>query len=296
MNPRQRRGILLLLATAVGAVMVFLAIAAYTRSVSTQVGPLTSIVRLTEPVTELQVLTPEMVELAEVPERWVSASAMTSLQDIEGMVAAATYDSGVTLQTGMLRQPPGLQPGYREVAIMVDAETGVAGKVTPGTRVDIIATTIDEATERQSSEIWVSNALVIEVGVPRAVEDEDTQGNFTEGEGVPVTFALASADALRLAYAESFAVKLRLALRGAGDLEQLPSDQSVYDQDMPVLSGALPAGVPAGAAARQPAPAPEATADQPAGQPTDQPADQPAPVDQLPPDQPADEPAEEGQP
>lgn len=274
MNPRQRRGILLLLATAIGAVLVFVAVAAYTRSVATQVGPMTTVLRLSAPVTELQPLTPEIVEEVDVLERWVSASALTSLDAITGMVAASNFESGVTLQQGMIRQPPGLQPGYREVAIMVDAETGVAGKITPGSRVDIIATTVDPATDLQRSEIWVGNALIIEVGVATTVEGADAAGNFVQNNALPVTFALASDDALRLAYAESFAVKIRLALRGAGDLEQLPPGQSVYEQGMPVQSGALPAGVtPSGALVPQPTPAPEEPAEEPA---PEQPAEEPA--------------------
>ena len=287
MNPRQRRGILLLLATAVGAVLVFVAVAAYTRSISSQVGPVATVLRLSSPISELEPITADMVEGVEVPERWVSATALRSLEELDGLVSAGNYDSGATLQQGMLRPPPGLQPGYREVAIMVDAETGVAGKITPGARVDIIATTVDPVTETQRSEIWVGNALIIEVGVPTSVEGEDAAGNFVENDALPVTFALASDDALRLAYAESFAVKIRLALRGTGDVDQLPPEQSVYEQGMPVQSGALPAGVaPSPGQVPQPAPA-EQPAPQPA--PAEQPAAQPAPAEQPAPEQPVEE-------
>lgn len=133
------------------------------------------------------------------------------------------------LQAGMLVPPPGLEAGYREVAILVDAETGVAGKVRPGDRVDIIATTAgDDETVPDRAEVWVANALVLEVGLPTATEDADDNGNFTQQQGVPVTFALPVDEALRLAYAESFSEKLRLALRGRGDEAALERAETVF--------------------------------------------------------------------
>ncbi|MGO1318554.1 MAG: hypothetical protein ACTMIR_16215, partial [Cellulomonadaceae bacterium] len=56
----------------------------------------------------------------------------------------------------------------------------------------------------------------------------DAGGDFGVSRGVPVTFALTSEDALRLAYVESFSVKLRLALRGAGDEQELPENERVF--------------------------------------------------------------------
>ena len=40
----------------------------------------------------------------------------------------------------MIGSPPELATGEREIAILVDAETGVAGKISPGSIVDIVAT------------------------------------------------------------------------------------------------------------------------------------------------------------
>ena len=39
----------------------------------------------------------------------------------------------------MLVTPPEISEGEREVAILVDAATGVAGKIEPGRQVDVIA-------------------------------------------------------------------------------------------------------------------------------------------------------------
>lgn len=230
MNPRQRRGAVFLSLTVVGALVVFFAVLSYVGDVTSKVGPLTSAVRFKGDVPAYTPITPEMLETVEVPERWVSQTTVRSVADVVGLVAATDYAAGSVVQQGMLVPRPGIQPGYREVAIIVDAETGVAGKVRSGDRVDIIATAQGdkESGVPQSAQVWVSNALVLEVGLPRATEGADAQGNFESTSGVPVTFALSAEEALRLAYVESFSVKLRLALRGAGDSEVLPPSGLVY--------------------------------------------------------------------
>ena len=230
MNPRQRRGVLLLLVTLLGAALTFVGVATYVSSVSSQVGPMTQVLRLTTDVEALHAVTEADVEVVEVPERWAPANTVSSYGQVEGLVAASAYAAGSVLQTGMLTDPPGLTNGAREVAIMVDAETGVAGRIQPGDYVDIIATIEDEETGARTAQIIVQNALIIDVGVATTVEDENASGAFTETQAVPVTFALSTADSLRISYAESFAVKLRLALRGTGDDAPLTDDQTTYGE------------------------------------------------------------------
>ncbi|MDO4242961.1 MAG: Flp pilus assembly protein CpaB [Actinomyces sp.] len=214
--------------TIVGALATFAAVFSYVNTVSSQVGPMTTVLQLTTDVAELQTITSEHVAEVEIPERWAPETAVRSTEELEGMVASGTYTAGSIVQTGMLESPPGLAQGYREVAIVVDAETGVAGKVRSGDHVDILATIQNEQTGEQTSQVVIQNALVIEVGVVTTTKDEDSSGNFQEGETVPVTFALSAEDALKLTYAESFAVKVRLALRGEGD------DAASVTQEYPI--------------------------------------------------------------
>ncbi|MBO3088542.1 Flp pilus assembly protein CpaB [Cellulomonas dongxiuzhuiae] len=228
MNPRQRRGALLLVITALGAIAVFFAVVVYVGDVSSRVGPMTQALQLNRAVDAFEPVEPDMFDVVEVPQRWLPSTAVGDVAQTSGLVAAAALPEGVMLQEGMLVPRPGVQPGYREVAIVVDAETGVAGKVAPGDHVDIVATIAGDDDVPARSEIWVSNVLVLEVGLPREVESSDANGNFGNTQGVPVTFALTSQDALRLAYVESFSVKLRLALRGDGDDAVLSDDQLVF--------------------------------------------------------------------
>ena len=217
MNPRQRRGVLLILVTVLGAVVTFGAVFNYVQSVSSQVGPRTTVLELSKDVTELQEITAADVSAVRVPERWAPKDAVHDLSDVQGEVAAASYRRGAVLQTSMLQDPPQLTEGYREVTIMVDAETGVAGRIASGSRVDVVSTLQDPGTEQQSAHVIIQNALITNVGVATTVEDENSSGDFTEAQAVPVTFALTPDDSLKLAYAESFSKKVRLLLRRDGD-------------------------------------------------------------------------------
>lgn len=229
MNPRQRRGALLLVITSLGVIAVFFAVVVFVGDVSSRVGPMTSVLQLTGPVSAYEPVEPAQFKEVEVPQRWLPETAVTDVKSTVGLVAATDLPEGSMLQEGMLIPRPGVQPGYREIAIVVDAETGVAGKVQPGDHVDILATINGDDERAARSEIWVSNVLVLEVGLPQELAGSDAEGNFSSTQGVPVTFALTSADALRLAYVESFSVKLRLALRGQGDDQVLPDDELVFD-------------------------------------------------------------------
>lgn len=230
MNPRQRRGVFFLVVTSILAVAVFVGVLYYVRTVSSQVGPLATVLQLNRSVDALEPIDESMLERVEVPERWVPETAVRNAADTDGLVAATAYEKGSMLQGGMLIERPGVQPGFREVAILVDAETGVAGKVEPGDHVDIIATMGGSGDAKPVSRVWVSNVLVLEVGLPQSVEDPD---GLSTGSGLPVTFALSTEDALTLAYVESFSVKMRLALRGAGDEDMLPAEQRLYDGAAP---------------------------------------------------------------
>ena len=229
MNPRRRRGVLLLTLAAMGAVVVLASVSSYVADVNARVGPTTGVLRLRQDAGAFRPVTPGMVEVVEVPERWVPPAAMRAEQEMLGLVAGTNLPRGAILQQGMLVPAPRLAPGQREIAILVDAETGVAGKIGPDSIVDIYATFEGDAKGGSRSQVIVARARIIDVGVPEAVSGEDGRGGFGEGKVVPVTFALSVQDALVLTYAESFATKVRLALVGGGDGSVPPPDQRTFD-------------------------------------------------------------------
>ncbi|WP_050670802.1 Flp pilus assembly protein CpaB [Luteipulveratus halotolerans] len=231
MNPRQRRGVILLVVAALGAIAVFVSVLSFVSSVNARAGDFTSIVVLSRDVKAYEAIGPEDVELREIPQKWMSDTAIQDARDVVGLVPTTNTKAGTYAQSGMFVPRPGIADGHREIAVMVDAETGVAGKVKSGDRVDIIATFEQkDQGSRATSQLWAQDVLVIDVGLPETVKKESDDGGFSEGKAIPVTFALSTKDALRVAYAESFSVKVRLALRAQQDESSVGGGDQVFPQ------------------------------------------------------------------
>src|SRR4051812_4792658 len=139
MNPRQRRAVLLLALAFAGLLGVFALVANYVADVNTQVGPKVSVLELTKPVEANQVVDDDMVIDKLIPKRWAPKSALTDRTQLTGYVAGTKLSANSILEEGMLVTPPEIRPGEREVAILVDASTGVAGKITANRLVDVVA-------------------------------------------------------------------------------------------------------------------------------------------------------------
>lgn len=214
MNPRQRRGTVLLILAILGAIVVFVSVVGYVGSVRAEVRDKISVVQLTKPIAAYSQVDESAVKRVQVTANGMPRDALlTDLQDLNGKVAATDIPEGALLEKGMFVNAPTLQPGQREIAIMIDAETGVAGKVQPGMLVDIYASFQQQnGTKQKSCAIRViSKARVINVGQLR---NEHGQNPDDVTQVVPITFALSAQESLKLTYAESFAAKVRLALIG----------------------------------------------------------------------------------
>lgn len=238
MNRRQRRGVVLIAVAVIGAAAAFVSVANYVAEVERQVGPLTTVIRLIQDAPPYQEVTQDMVEQVEVPVRWRPANALASTLELEGRVPTVTLPAGTLLQQGLLVDPPQLREGQREVAIMVDAETGVAGKINRGSVVDIYATFAQSDLAGAHVSIVVENAQIIDVGTRTTTSETDATGGFSQGEVVPVTFALTVEESLRLTYIESFASNVRLVLRAPNDDERSRPSRRVYEPDGPVIGDA----------------------------------------------------------
>ena len=110
------------------------------RDVNSKVGPEVAAYRLKDDIAPYKELTADQFEKVEMPERWLSSTAVTDLSQIRGKIAVTQLEKGSLLQTDMIVDRPALEAGQQEIAIMIDASTGVAGKINPGSRVNIYAT------------------------------------------------------------------------------------------------------------------------------------------------------------
>jgi pilus assembly protein CpaB len=228
-NPRQRRGVLLLILAALGAVVVFVAVSGYVADVQRQVGPLEPVVRLTADVAAYTPIPADAVEVVDMPARWRPPLAVGSLAELQGLVVATDLPAGTLIEAGDVTDPPDVVAGQRQIAINVDAETGVAGNIRVGDVVDIIATRQGVDGGVPSAEIAIEAARILSIGTAQVTEGVDpATGAFATDQVVPVTFLLPTSDVLRLAYVESFATSVRLALRAPTDDGLLAPPERVY--------------------------------------------------------------------
>ncbi|MGW0710834.1 Flp pilus assembly protein CpaB [Streptomyces sp. NPDC002643] len=238
MNSRQRRGVILLVLSALCALAAFAGVLSVIRDVNSKVGPEVTAYRLKRDIAPYKELTASQFEKISMPKRWLSETAVTDLAQIRGKIAVTQLEKGSLLQSDMIVERPELDPGQQEIAIMIDASTGVAGKINPGSRVNIYATFEDKDSDsgKDTSKLMVADARVIDVGklTPLEPNQSSSDRRRTATEAVPITFALDTADAQRVAFAESFAVHVRMALVAGGDEATViqPDDRSyTLDED-----------------------------------------------------------------
>lgn len=228
MSPRQRRGILLLALSAIGLIVVFVIVAGYVGDVRRQVEPKVRILRLAKDIRADEDFSDDKLSVIELPERWAPRTAIRNRSQLSGLVAGTDMPRGSIVEQGMAVAPPELQAGQRELAILVDAETGVAGKLTPGAKVDIVATFAgnDQQKIPSRSRIVVAGARIIDIGAARARQQQSAQAD--PGQVVPVTFALSVRESLIVTYAESFAQEVRLSLVRRGEDSKVPKAERAY--------------------------------------------------------------------
>ncbi|GHG79648.1 Flp pilus assembly protein CpaB [Streptomyces griseocarneus] len=237
MNSRQRRGIVLLLLSVLCALGAFAGVFSVVEDAEAKVGPEVTAYRLKADIPAYRDLETDEFERISMPRRWLPSTAVTDLAAVRGKIAVTPLRKGSLLQKDMIVARPALAPGEQEIAIMIDAATGVAGKVLPGSKVNIYATfDAKEQGTKPVSKVIVSGARVIDVGKLTPLKrDGDGRGSGATtrqaGEAVPITFALGTKDAQRVAYAESFASRVRLALIAPGGGEGVAGGDRTYTLD-----------------------------------------------------------------
>ncbi|MFC9188855.1 Flp pilus assembly protein CpaB [Streptomyces cyaneofuscatus] len=235
MNSRQRRGVILLLLSVLCAFGAFAGVLSVISDVNSKVGPEVTAYQLKSDVAPYTALNSGQFEKIAMPKRWLSENAVTDLREVEGKIAVTELRGGSLLQSDMMVRKPELRSGEQEIAIMIDAATGVAGKITPGATVNIYATFAGEQQQENAepaqSKVIVSNAKVLEVGKLTALNPSGDDRRTQMTEAVPITFALNTLDTQRIAYAESFAEHVRLALVAPGSDGTIRPGDRTYTLD-----------------------------------------------------------------
>lgn len=130
MNSRQRRGVILLVLSALCAMGAFAGVLSVIRDVNSKVGPEVAAYRLKDDIAPYKELSADQFEKVEMPERWLSSTAVTDLSQIRGKIAVTQLEKGSLLQTDMIVDRPALEAGQQEIAILIDASTGSRARST----------------------------------------------------------------------------------------------------------------------------------------------------------------------
>lgn len=227
MNPRQRRGVLLMILSGVAALAVFIGLSAYVSNVNSQVGSKVTVFRATGNIAAYTDLSDAPLQAETVPKRWVQSTAVESRAQLNGRKVGFNVTKGTVITSDMLVAPSDLSPTEREIAINVNAATGVAGRVQPGDFVDIYAVFSDVAGLPKEVRVLVRDVRVVSVGGQQTVTTDDTTRE--EKDVVPVSLALEPNDALAVTYASAFAEEVRLVKLPTGSTQDRNNDQTEYD-------------------------------------------------------------------
>ena len=230
MNPRQRRGTLFLVLSVVIAAGVFVAVAGYVGSVNRQVGPKVTVYRAARPIGPYQALSEQNLEAVRVPDQWASETSQVALDELVGRRIGFRVEKGTTITSDMLVPPSELSPTERELAVDVDAVTGLAGRILPGDLVDVYAVFGDVPGLSKQVRVLVRSVRVVTVGGQRTVTDPDDGGGLdADREVLPVTLALEPNDALAVTFASAFAEEVRLVGLPTGNTLNRADEIASYD-------------------------------------------------------------------
>lgn len=208
------------------AVLVFVGVSSYLTEVNSQVGPMVTIYRVKQDLPAFTTLSSENTEVAQVPERWAADNTVLRAQDIDGRVTAIALSAGSAVSLDVLVPPSDLAPDEREIAVNVDAVTGLAGRVRPGDRVDVYVVFADVPGLPKQARILVQNVRVVSVAGQQQVQSPDRESLQNV---IPVTLALQPDAALAVTYASSFAQQVRLVGLPPGVAQDRSKETRTFD-------------------------------------------------------------------
>ena len=217
-----------MLLAALSAVIVFGVVTSYVADVNSQVGSEVTVYRAARALPAFASLNEGDLEPVAVPKRWVSESAQMALGQLTGRKLGVGLERGTVVTRDILVPPSELSPTEREIAINVDAVTGVAGRVVPGDLVDIYSVFAEVPGLTKQVRVLVRNVRVVSVGGRQTV-DGGVEVDQEPRDVVPVTLALEPDETLAVSYAAAFAKEVRLVRLPSGNTENRAGETDLYD-------------------------------------------------------------------
>jgi pilus assembly protein CpaB len=188
-------------------------------------APTVFVVVASKPVETGILLTKDHVKLVGWPKNSQVSGTFATIEDVvdRGLIAAVVENEPI-IESKLAPKnvggglPPMIQPRMRAMSVKVNEVIGVAGFVTPGTRVDVLVTMREQT--GSVTRVVVSNVQVLAAGT--RFDDAEAK---RQGRPIPssvVTLMVSPADAERIALAASGG-QIVLALRNPLDNEDLPT-------------------------------------------------------------------------
>jgi len=218
MNPRQRRGLVLLVVSIIGAGVVFAALSSYTASVARRLGPTRPVLTLARDIPAFQQLTPSDLVIRNVPRMYTSALELESFKDVDGRVPAVRLAKGVPLQEIVLVEVPRARADEREMTVPVGVQDSVAAALAPLDRVDIVSAYRSRGAQPARAVVTVSGARVLRV---TPMPENSGVSGVSGDSRLAVTFALTPQQVKAVALAQTVSDGLRLALQPRGNAPEL---------------------------------------------------------------------------
>lgn len=165
---------------------------------------------------------PSMVAVATWPAPTVPVGAYASVDSVVGRVTRVNVFNGEAIVPGRLAPEgtgPGIElkipPGQRAMAVSINDIAGISGLIQPNSRVDVMVTSTDATTQKQTAKLFMENMRVLSVGT--AIQ-RDASGKPISAPSV--TLGVTPDQAERLAIAMNQGA-IQLVLRGYGDPDSI---------------------------------------------------------------------------
>lgn len=209
MNPRQRRGVIFMLLAGLTALVLFFVAVNYVSSVNAKVSPTIKVFQAAKPITAYSVVQQEDLQTVEVPRKWAATETIDNERSLIGRRVSFNVAKGTYLGTDMLLPPSSLNKDEREIALTVDAKTGIAGRIRSGDFVDVYAV-FGENAGQGASRVLVRSVRVVSVRGVETRSETSSRDELQQQQVIPVTLALKPTAALAVTYADAFAQSVRL--------------------------------------------------------------------------------------
>jgi pilus assembly protein CpaB len=222
-NPRRRRGLLLLCVALASGGLAAAQVHERERRAGERLGPEVEVLVAARDIPAGARVARGALGVRRVPVRFIPPDALPSAEDIIGsrtaaVVAAGGYLTASLFKNGDQGEDGGLRRGERAVTVEVAAGTTVAA-LQPGARVDVLVSTETGAAGGPTTMALAGAELLrVEAGSASALEAaEGADAPSAAGPTALATLRVSVEQAIYLTAADNFAREIRLMPRPRGD-------------------------------------------------------------------------------